>query len=112
MTENENIKNKYTLKLSTRFKKHLKLVTKQNIDNARKIKEVIDILQKGEQLPEQYRDHALVGNWAGHRECHIQPDLLLIYRIIDDVLILGACFKSLLLLKQAFKNLISLRFLR
>lgn len=34
------------------------------------------------------RDHALTGNWSGHRECHIQPDWLLVYRIEDDVLVL------------------------
>ena len=34
------------------------------------------------------RDHELTGNWVGHRECHIQPDWLLIYRIEDDVLVL------------------------
>ena len=88
MNNSETLKNKYNLKLSKRFKKHLKLVTKRNPENPRKIKEAIDILQKGEQLPDRYRDHALVGNWIGHRECHILPDLLLIYRIIDDILIL------------------------
>lgn len=42
----------------------------------------------GESLPEKFRDHALSGNWHGHRECHILPDWLLIYRIEKDVLIL------------------------
>ena len=79
---------KYTLKLSTKFKKHLKLVTKRNKDNARMIREVVNALQHGEKLPERYRDHALKGDWEGHRECHIKPDLLLIYRIFEDVLIL------------------------
>ena len=39
-------------------------------------------------LPEKNRDHALTGNWIGHRECHIQPDWLLIYRIENDLLVL------------------------
>ena len=39
--------------------------------------EVIALLSKGEELPEKYRDHALIGNWLGHRECHILPDWLL-----------------------------------
>lgn len=39
-------------------------------------------------LPEKCRDHALTGNWEGHRECHIQPDWLLVYRIEEDVLVL------------------------
>ncbi len=37
-------------------------------------------------LPEKYRDHALTGNWTGYRDCHIKPDLVLIYRITDDTL--------------------------
>ena len=41
-----------------------------------------------EPLPEKNRDHALTGDWIGHRECHIQPDWLLIYRIEDNVLVL------------------------
>lgn len=45
-------------------------------------------LAGGEQLPEKNKDHALTGNWTGHRECHIQPDWLLVYRIENDLLIL------------------------
>ena len=52
------------------------------------LKEVITLLAMGETLPEKYKDHALTGNWSEHRECHIQPDWLLIYRIQDDVLVL------------------------
>jgi len=50
--------------------------------------DVIRLLANGESLPEKNRDHALTGNWAGHRECHIQPDWLLVYRIDDDILVL------------------------
>ena len=50
--------------------------------------EIIATLAMGEPLPEKNKDHALTGNWAGHRECHILPDWLLIYRIEDDVLVL------------------------
>lgn len=42
----------------------------------------------GETLPEKNKDHELTGDWVGHRECHVQPDWLLIYRIDDDVLVL------------------------
>jgi len=49
---------------------------------------VVDILQAGESLPEKYRDHALTGNFVGHRECHIAPDWLLVYKIENDILIL------------------------
>ena len=50
--------------------------------------DIIRRLASGEQLPEKNKDHALTGNWVGHRECHIQSDWLLVYRIEDDVLIL------------------------
>ena len=50
--------------------------------------EVVDLLAMGQPLPERNRDHALTGDWVGHRECHIQPDWLLIYRVEEDVLVL------------------------
>ncbi len=53
------------------------------------LKEVIDILARGEQLPQKYCDHLLAGDYSGYRECHIQPDWILIYRIEKDLLILG-----------------------
>ena len=40
-----------------------------------------ELLLAGETLPTRYRDHALIGNWQGHRDCHLAPDWLLIYRI-------------------------------
>ena len=49
---------------------------------------MIDALATGEVLDAKYKDHALIGNYLGHRECHIQPDWLLIYRYDNDVLIL------------------------
>ena len=45
-------------------------------------------LSRGETLPERNKDHALTGDWIGHRECHILPDWLLVYRVEDDVLVL------------------------
>ncbi|MFT4079183.1 type II toxin-antitoxin system YafQ family toxin [Rhodomicrobium sp.] len=45
---------------------------------------VAGILAADENLPARFRDHALTGNWAGHRECHLKPDLLLIYDKPDD----------------------------
>lgn len=80
--------NKYNLRLTKRFKKHLKLMEKRNKSSIRKIAETVDLLQKGEKLPERFRDHELAGNLKGNRECHILPDLLLIYRIFNDILIL------------------------
>jgi mRNA interferase YafQ len=49
---------------------------------------IIRQLSKGLPLPEKNRDHLLTGNWVGHRECHIQSDWLLVYRIENDVLVL------------------------
>lgn len=82
MSETEN---KYSLRQTNRFNKHLKLMAKRNKSSIRKIAETVDLLQRGEKLPERFRDHELAGN---NRECHILPDLLLIYRIFNDILIL------------------------
>jgi len=45
---------------------------------------VIQALRRDQALPEQHRDHDLVGNWQGYRECHLKPDLLLVYRKFDS----------------------------
>jgi mRNA interferase YafQ len=78
---------KYEVKFTTQFKKDLKLARKQNKDTD-KLFTVIEKLANGEPLDEQYRDHNLTGNYDGCRECHIEPDWLLIYEIMDDVLVL------------------------
>lgn len=58
--------------------------------NISELTTVLEILSTGQKLPEHYRDHQLSGNKADFRECHIEPDWLLIYRIEDDKLILTA----------------------
>ena len=78
---------KYTIKPSSRFKKDLKIVLKRGCDRGLLL-QVIDTLAAGEQLDAKYKDHALIGHYVGHRECHIQPDWLLVYRYDDDVLVL------------------------
>ncbi len=60
---------------------------KQN-RNMSAMKTVIRLLSEGTVLPTEYRDHALSGNYKGFRECHIEPDWLLIYEINDDPLYL------------------------
>ena len=50
--------------------------------------DVVDQLRRGKRLDEKYRDHGLVGSFAGFRECHIKPDWLLIYLVEDDILTL------------------------
>ena len=79
---------KYTVKLTSQFKKDYKLAQKRG-RNTTLLKEVITHLANGEPLDSRFRDHALTGNWVGHRECHIQPDWLLIYRIQENVLVLS-----------------------
>ena len=49
---------------------------------------IIGLLIKGRELPEKNKDHALSGNWIGHRECHITPDWFLVYKVDKDILIL------------------------
>ena len=78
---------KYDLQFTSQFKKDLKLAKKQNKDLG-KLFEVIDILANGETLDAKYKDHSLTGNYRGNRECHIEPDWLLIYEIRGDVLVL------------------------
>lgn len=78
---------KYAVKLTTQFKKDYKLAVKRGL-KIELLEAVVAALALGEPLPEKHRDHALTGNWIGHRECHILPDWLLIYRIEDDVLVL------------------------
>ncbi len=78
---------KYNIIPTTKFKKDLKKASKRNL-KIEKLEKVIDILANGEMLSEKYRDHELSGNYSGCRECHIEPDWLLIYEIHNDKLIL------------------------
>jgi mRNA interferase YafQ len=80
-------KAKYTVKPTTQFKKDYKLAMKRGLDIGL-LESVIADLAMGIPLPEKNRDHPLSGNWAGHRECHVLSDWLLIYRIEGDVLVL------------------------
>ena len=80
-------KTKYIVKPTTQFKKDFKLAMKRSMI-IELLEEVIAMLAMGETLPDKHKDHALTGNWVGHRECHILPDWLLIYRIEDEVLVL------------------------
>ena len=78
---------KYIVKITSQFKKDYKKIQKRG-KNMDELKTVIGKLANGIELEERYHDHELTGNWKGHRECHIQPDWLLIYRLDDDVLVL------------------------
>lgn len=78
---------KYELVLSGKFKKGLKVAKKRGLDISL-LDSIVDKLLQGISLEEKYQDHPLKGNWDGFRECHIQPDWLLIYLIENDILTL------------------------
>jgi mRNA interferase YafQ len=69
------------------FKKDVKRMRKRGKD-LEKIKAVIDLLVAGEPLPPKNRDHKLGGNWIGRRDCHVEPDWILIYKLTEDELLL------------------------
>ena len=78
---------KYEVKFTTPFKKDLKFAKKQNKD-IEKLFAVVELLANGEELDFKYKDHDLSGNYKGTRECHIEPDGLLVYEYQNDVLVL------------------------
>lgn len=77
-----------TITQTSRFKEDLKRQVKRGKDLG-KLKEVVGWLVEGEPLPTKNQDHALTGNWTGWRDCHLEPDWLLIYKLLPDELILG-----------------------
>ena len=77
-----------TIERSTVFKRDFKKVKsnpvlKKNLD--RLLSDILELLLIDKNLPKANRDHALTGNWEGYRECHVKPDLLLIYKKPDAV---------------------------
>lgn len=70
-----------------KFKKNLDLMIRRGKD-PEKIKQVIIALVNEQPLDKKQRDHALTGNFSGFRDCHIEPDWILIYRIESDILYL------------------------
>ena len=82
------------------YKKALKANRKMDL-----LDSVVWQLSEGKKLSESFRDHSLTGNWSGYRECHIKPDWLLIYRVIENKLVLVLVFRSLnsLIIKTAKK---------
>ena len=75
-----------TIERSSAFKrdyKRAKAIPRHSKDVNSLVSTVVELLLSGQVLPEKNRDHALSGDWVGYRECHIKPDLLLIYRKPD-----------------------------
>ena len=73
--------------VTSRFKKDLKAMIKRGC-KPELLWNIVEQLRAQQPLPEKNRDHALTGDFIGFRECHIQPDWLLVYRVEEDVLIL------------------------
>jgi mRNA interferase YafQ len=73
-----------TLQVTKQFKKDINRLKKQKKE-LDKLKPVIDVICDGKELESKYRGHKLIGNYGKARECHIEPDWLLIYELFDDV---------------------------
>ena len=78
---------RYEIRNTTQFKKDYKLAKRRGM-NITLLKDIVTKLANGEPLDARHKDHPLSGDWIGHRECHIQPDWLLVYRIENDILVL------------------------
>jgi len=76
---------KYKIERTSRFKKDYKLIKKRGYD-VRLLEEVVSILAKGEPLPAEYLDHPLKGGYKDCRKCHVTPDWLLIYEVVENTL--------------------------
>lgn len=68
---------------TTRFKKDLKLAKRRN-KNLSALQEVMKKIENEDSIDRKYKDHPLSSNWKDHRELHIEPDWLLIYKLISD----------------------------
>lgn len=79
---------RYTVSFTNQFKRDYKKMIKRGMKISL-LDEVIASLARGEVLDKKYKDHALIGEFEGFRECHIKPDWLLMYKIKDDQLILS-----------------------
>ena len=77
----------YNLRFTNKIHLNIKFMKKRGKD-LDKLTVVLKLLQNGEELPAKYKDHALTGNYIGCRECHIEPDWLLVYEIINEELII------------------------
>ncbi len=77
------------IKRSRQFKKQFRNVLKSpnNLDLEFRFNLILNLLINDVPLPVNFKDHGLIGNFVGFRECHLKPDLLLIYRKIDDDLL-------------------------
>ena len=73
------------VKYTNIFKKEIKLAEKRG-KNLDKLTEVVELLAAGKKVNPRYRDHGLIGNYCHRRECHIEPNWLLVYKIEDEII--------------------------
>lgn len=73
---------------SSNYKKSLKKITRSGKIDIKEIDEFVEFLASGRGLPKQHKDHSLKGDMKGYRECHVRPDVLLVYQKQKDKLIL------------------------
>lgn len=80
----------YKIVHTKKFAKSLKRLIRGGLKKSvqKRIQETIDLIASGEKLEFGYKDHGLLGEFSGYRECHVQGDLLLMYKIINNELIL------------------------
>ncbi len=73
----------YEIRLAKSFRKSLKRIVRSGQERGVKeeIESILDIIARKQNLPKKYDDHALTGDYKGYRECHLRPDLLLIYQV-------------------------------
>ena len=76
-----------TVRRTSRFKRDVKRLQRQGRE-LEKLKRLLETLVKGEPLAATYRDHVLVGQYKGTRECHIEPDWLVIYELTETEIVL------------------------
>ena len=79
----------YLIRKTAKFRKSAKRYLRSEKSNYDLLLEVIDNISNGKKLDEKFRDHQLSGMMSDYRECHVRPDLLLVYKVQGDLLILA-----------------------
>lgn len=70
------------------YKKSLEKIVRSGKIDIEEVDNIVEIISSGKKLSQKHKDHALKGDWKGYRECHIRPDVLLIYKKEEEKLIL------------------------
>jgi mRNA interferase YafQ len=78
----------YLVEYSKKFRKSVEKLKRSGKFKLDELDNIIEILSKGRLLPIEYQDHALHGKYMGCRECHVRGDILLVYRIEKNILVL------------------------